>query len=79
MRHKRSLNTRLKNKLNLALGKGREKVIYIVIAIVLALIVAKVLLWYIKKTEESRMPAKNIVCQAPPIMIKITSSQTSNV
>ncbi|HNQ64245.1 MAG: hypothetical protein LC132_08735 [Burkholderiales bacterium] len=71
VRHKRSLKTRLKNSLSLYLGKGKEKVIYIIIAIVLAIIVAKALLWYIKKTEEASIPSINVVCQATPIMTNL--------
>jgi hypothetical protein len=51
VRRKRNLKTRLKNKLNLSLG--REKIIYIIIGIILAAIVAKALIWYIQKTEEN--------------------------
>jgi len=51
VRRKRNLKTRLKNKLNLSLGK--EKIIYIIIALILAIIVAKALIWYIQKTEEN--------------------------
>jgi len=50
VRHKRNLKVRLKNKLNFSLGK--EKVIYIIIGIILAVLVAKALIWYIQKTEE---------------------------
>ena len=48
--HKRSLKVRLKNKLSFSLGK--EKIIYIIIGIILAALVAKALIWYIQKTEE---------------------------
>jgi hypothetical protein len=50
VRHKRNLKTRLKNKLSFSLGK--EKIIYIIIGIILAALVAKALIWYIQKTEE---------------------------
>jgi hypothetical protein len=50
VRHKRNLKTRIKNKLSFSLGK--EKIIYIIIGIILAALVAKALIWYIQKTEE---------------------------
>ncbi|MCX5815331.1 MAG: hypothetical protein NTX75_03690 [Proteobacteria bacterium] len=50
VRPKRSLKVRLKNKLSFSLGK--EKIIYIIIGIILAALVAKALIWYIQKTEE---------------------------
>lgn len=50
VRKKRSLKTRAKNLFNFSLGK--EKVIYIIIGIIIALIAAKLLIWYIKKTEQ---------------------------
>ena len=50
VRHKRNLKVRLKNKLNFSLGK--EKIIYIIIGIILAVLVAKALIWYIQKSEE---------------------------
>jgi len=64
IRRKRNLKTRLKNKLSFSLGK--EKIIYIIIGIVLAVLVARALLWYIQKTEEDALIYRglSVACSA---------------
>lgn len=67
VRRKRNLKTRFKNKLNFSLGE--EKIIYIIIGIILAIIVAKALIWYIQKTEDEASLNRCLACRLTSLAI----------